>query len=215
MTIQLATIFLGSFILALSGALMPGPLFTVTVADSAKRGFISGPLLICGHAILELSLVIAVVLGLGPLLEIPLVTAVIALLGGSILLWMGIGMYRKAALLSLYVGNDSSGALANPVLAGILASLSNPYWIIWWATIGLGYLVAARKFGTPGIVVFFIGHILADLAWYSVISYAVSRGRKLMSDPAYRNIIRACGFILVGFGIWFLSTSAGYFISNS
>lgn len=197
--------------IALSGALMPGPLFTVTVADSAKRGFISGPLLIGGHAILELALIVAVILGLGPVLEIPAVMAVVALLGGLILLWMGAGMYRGASGLSLETGAGSDRGVSNPVLTGILASISNPYWIIWWATIGLGYLVAARKSGAVGVAVFFAGHILADLAWYSIISFTVSRGVRIMSDRTYRIIIRCCGFILAGFGFWFLSSSYGFF----
>ena len=83
---ELAAVFVGSFILALSGALMPGPLLTVTVAESARAGFRAGPLLITGHAALEFLLVIAIVLGLGPFLKSPPVMGVIALVGGGILL---------------------------------------------------------------------------------------------------------------------------------
>ncbi len=43
---------------------MPGPLLTATISESSQRGFIAGPLLITGHAILELVLVIAFLLGL-------------------------------------------------------------------------------------------------------------------------------------------------------
>jgi hypothetical protein len=55
----LLTIFASSFVIALSGALMPGPLLTATISECSQRGFIAGPLLITGHAILELVLVIA------------------------------------------------------------------------------------------------------------------------------------------------------------
>lgn len=209
---ELAAIFGGSFTLALSGALMPGPLLTVTVAESARIGFRAGPLLITGHAVLELLLVIAIVYGLGPFLKSPSVMGVIALFGGGMLLWMGVDMVRNSSGLSLN-GQMAEGrrkARPHPVLVGVLASLSNPYWTLWWATIGLGYLVAAMKYGAKGVVVFFLGHIAADYAWYTLISLAISRGKRLFKDRSYQIMIRICGFFLIGFGVWFLLSAREY-----
>ena len=98
--LELTAIFGGSFALALSGALMPGPLLTVTVSESVRTGFKAGPLLITGHALLESLLVIAIVLGLAPFLKAPLVMGIIALVGGGMLLWMGVDMVRSAGGLS-------------------------------------------------------------------------------------------------------------------
>lgn len=66
MITTLFTIFASSFIIALSGALMPGPLLTATISESSERGFIAGPMMIAGHAILELGLVIALLAGMAP-----------------------------------------------------------------------------------------------------------------------------------------------------
>lgn len=209
---ELAAIFGGSFALALSGVLMPGPLLTVTVAESVRIGFRAGPLLITGHAILELLLVIAIVQGLGPFLESPSVMGIIALFGGGMLLWMGVDMVRNSSGLSLNrqeAGNHGKHT-SHPVLIGILASLSNPYWTLWWATIGLGYLVAAMKYGAKGIVVFFLGHIAADYAWYALISLGISRGKRLLRDRSYQIVIRFCGIFLIGFGAWFLLSAREY-----
>ncbi|HEY1405238.1 MAG TPA: LysE family transporter, partial [Spirochaetota bacterium] len=63
----LFSIFGSSFLIALSGAMMPGTLLTVTVAESTRRGMIAGPLLILGHAILEFALLLALLFGLAPL----------------------------------------------------------------------------------------------------------------------------------------------------
>ena len=65
----------------------------------------------------------------------------------------------------------------NLVLAGILLSLANPYWFIWWATIGIGYILFSFQYGIAGIIAFYSGHILADLAWYSMISFGIAKGR--------------------------------------
>jgi len=196
---------------------MPGPLLTVTVAESARVGFRAGPLLITGHAILELLLVIAIVRGLGPFLKSPSVMGIIALVGGGMLLWMGVNMVRSSRGLSFHHQETLNHGRLNPhpILLGILASLSNPYWTLWWATVGLGYLVAAMEYGAKGIVVFFLGHIAADYAWYALISFGISRGKRLLKDTSYQIMIRICGFFLIGFGGWFLFCARGYLVRVS
>jgi threonine/homoserine/homoserine lactone efflux protein len=72
-------IFLTSFMIAFSGALMPGPFLTATISESSKRGFYAGPLMILGHGILELALVVALIMGLAPLLTSDTVFGIIAL----------------------------------------------------------------------------------------------------------------------------------------
>ncbi|MHC1744636.1 MAG: LysE family transporter [Syntrophobacteraceae bacterium] len=203
---ELAAIFAGSFALALSGALMPGPLFTITITESARRGFVAGPLLMTGHAVLELALVAAILQGLGKFLELPIVLGAIGLVGGSLLIYFGIDMVRIAGRLSLSGSSEgaSEGYARHPLVLGILTSLANPYWTLWWATIGLGYLIAAKRFGIMGIVCFFLGHIAADFAWYSLVSFSISRGKTFLSDRGYRGLVRACGAILLCFGGWFL-----------
>jgi threonine/homoserine/homoserine lactone efflux protein len=203
---ELAAIFVGSFALALSGALMPGPLFTITITESARRGFVAGPLLMTGHAVLELALVAAILLGLGKFLELPVVLGGIGLVGGALLIYFGVDMVRVAGRLSLSGAAEAStgGYAKHPLVLGVLTSLANPYWTLWWATIGLGYLVAAKRFGITGIACFFVGHIAADFAWYSLVSFSISRGKHLMSDTGYRGLVRACGVVLLCFGGWFL-----------
>jgi threonine/homoserine/homoserine lactone efflux protein len=83
-----------------------------------------------------------------------------------------------------------------PVAAGIVISLSNPYWALWWAMIGLGMITQALSFGWLGVLIFFIGHILSDLIWYSFISGAVAKGRRYLSSAAYHWLLRICGLFL-------------------
>lgn len=202
MMLSLATIFGTSFIIALSGALMPGPLLTVTVSESTRRGAGAGPLMILGHGILELTLVLALLAGLAPLLNRDEVFVFIALAGGGILLWMAFSMFRSVAGLSLNLDRQGAGR-RNLVLAGILLSLANPYWFIWWGSIGLGYILHSVKFGAAGVAAFFIGHILADLGWYALISFSVAKGRTFFSDRMYRGLIMGCAGFLGIFSCYF------------
>ena len=190
---------------------MPGPLLTITVAESARRGFKAGPLLMTGHALLELALVVAIIQGLGPFLQKSLVMGTIALVGGAMLVWLGADMLRSAGGLSLNPVATRQKRSPHPVLMGILASLSNPYWTLWWATIGLGYLAAAMHFGMFGVCAFFLGHIAGDFSWYCVVSLGISRGKSLLKDRSYQVVIRACGVFLLVFGGWFLLSAKNYF----
>ncbi|MHB8908635.1 MAG: LysE family transporter [Syntrophales bacterium] len=199
----LLTIFASSFVIALSGALMPGPLLTATISESSQHGFITGPLMIAGHAILELTLVVALLLGLAPFLQQPAVFVATALVGSVILFWMAFGMFRSLPLLTLSWEGGPKHWTNHPIISGIWMSVANPYWIIWWATIGLGYILYSWRFGFWGVAFFFAGHILADLIWYSLIAAAVAGGRHFITDRLYRSLIGVCAAFLVAF--------AGYF----
>jgi len=201
----LMTIFFSSFVIALSGAMMPGPLLTATISESSRRGITTGPLLILGHGILELALVIAIMTGLAPFFQSRGLFAFIAFTGSIILIWMAVNMFRSLPTLSLAVNSGSSGG-KRLVMDGILLSISNPYWTLWWATIGLGYISQSYQYGLSGIAVFFIGHILADLVWYTGISAGIERGRHLLNDRLYRAVIATCAALLVVFAGYFLYT---------
>lgn len=208
---KLTAIFISSFIIALSGAMMPGPVLTVAISETTKRGFIAGPLIVLGHAILEISLLILLTLGFADFINNPELLGIVGIAGGAVLLWISFDMLKGIRHLSLDLSNGGS-ARSGPVLAGFLTSLANPYWIIWWMTIGLGYVIISMKLGFIGVAVFFTGHILADLLWYSVVSLFVSRGRKHISDRVYRGIIGSCAVMLVFFGIYFEVSGIRYFI---
>jgi threonine/homoserine/homoserine lactone efflux protein len=200
---ELFTIFFSSFVIALSGAMMPGPLLTATISESSQRGVFAGPLLIVGHGILELFLLVALVFGIATFLQRNDVFAVVAISGGVILIWMAVGMFRSLSSLSMSL-NPGTSKRGSIILNGAILSIVNPYWIIWWATIGFGYVIFSWQYGMAGIVFFFTGHILADLTWYSVVSTAVGTGRHLFTDHLYRGIITVCAVVLILFALYFM-----------
>jgi threonine/homoserine/homoserine lactone efflux protein len=247
--IALLAIFGSSFVISLSGALMPGPLFTLSVRETLRRGFWVGPLLATGHALIELALVVGLALGLSRFLAEGKGTAAVALLGGLFLIWMGYEMLRTAPrqelrlapqpvpipipiedppwrasrmtyrqrLLAAMRGSDAPATSSRIrsmsavlVPAGVLASVANPYWIIWWATIGMAYIDKALDHGAAGVGSFFTAHILSDFAWLSIVAFALVTGRRLMSTPVYRAILMVCGAFLVGLGGWFIYSGVSF-----
>jgi threonine/homoserine/homoserine lactone efflux protein len=210
---SLIAVFFTSLVVAFSGAMMPGPLLTITISESTQRGAVAGPLLIAGHAVLELLLLIALLFGLGPLLKNETFFIFIAFIGGLIMLWMAFGMFKS--LPALTVSQESVASKKNNLLVtGAMMSLANPYWIIWWATIGIGYIVLSQKLGFWGIALFFIGHITGDMIWYFAISIAVGKGKKLFTDRVYRGLIAICGAFLVGFSFYLVFSGITKLIAN-
>lgn len=204
---NLAVIAASSFMIALSGAMVPGPLFTITVSESARRGASTGPYLILGHGLLELLIIVLILSGLAPFLKHEMTRYVISLAGGSMLVVMGIMILKDLRRVRLDLYAEGSGKGMNLVVTGIIGSLANPYWVIWWATIGLGYLLSSMRYGFAGVAVFFLGHISADFVWYSLISYAVAKGRKIMGERSYKIILAVCAVFLIFFGAWFLRSA--------
>jgi threonine/homoserine/homoserine lactone efflux protein len=224
---SVAGIAVTSFLVGLSGAMMPGPVLTVTIGETAARlrpdtpglngraqvrGALAGPLIVLGHGILEVLLVAAVVLGLGRLLTLGPVIGTVALLGGAVLTWMAWGMWKSLSSLSLRSGPQPEKR-RHPILAGLLTTLSNPYWIIWWATIGLSYIAISLKLGLTGLVAFYIGHILSDLFWYGSVSLSLAMGRRLLTDRTYRGLVTACAVLLLGFGLYFGYAGVRYLLA--
>lgn len=205
---DITALFITAFLVGLSGALMPGPLLTVTIAESARRGFMAGPLIVLGHALLELALIIALLAGLAYFLQKSQVTNVISVVGGIFLIFMGLNMLSDALKGRVTLATSEKEMVKSinmhPVLAGILVSLSNPYWVIWWATVGLTYLTLALKSGVFGVASFFTGHIMADLFWYSLIAAAIAGGRRFLKQKIYQAIIILCGLFLAGLGGYFI-----------
>ncbi|WP_136798508.1 LysE family translocator [Desulfosediminicola ganghwensis] len=202
MDFLLPTIFFLSFLTALSGAVMPGPLFSVAVTETLHRGIRTGPLMIIGHTMLELGLVICLLVGLAPVLTRPEIFITISLIGSVILLWFGITMFRDLPKLTLVVEAENYRN-KNLVLTGALLSLFNPFWLLWWSTIGLGYLLQALHYGLAGVTVFFIGHALADLGWYAFISYGICRGRHVLKNSHYKVVVGCCAAFLLATSGWF------------
>ncbi len=202
-------IFISAFLIGFSGAMMPGPMLGVTIDGSLKRGWIAGPLTVLGHGILEFILIIIMILGLKDFFSNPIVAGLIGLIGGVFLAWMGYGMIRSSVNKSVSLedqrGENSTG-MGNLVLAGALVSATNPYFILWWASTGMEFIRQSYASGLIGIFFFFMGHILSDLVWFSAVSIAFSRGKKLINDPVYRRIILLLGIFIIVFSIYFLGS---------
>jgi threonine/homoserine/homoserine lactone efflux protein len=193
-------IFWASFLIGLSGALVPGPTLTVTIREAARRGARAGPLVVLGHGLTEVAITVALILGVSSFMGDFRVRKAIAIVGGAFLAWMGVSMLRKFRSVGAELvpsGKAARDGSSAPVLLGVTTTLSNPYWFGWWGSVGAAFLVASKQLGSKGIVAFVTGHISSDLVWYTVVSYLVSLGLSYSKGTWYRIVFAACGAFLV------------------
>jgi threonine/homoserine/homoserine lactone efflux protein len=218
-------VFFLSFVTSLSGALMPGPLFTYTIARTLRteRGWLVGARVISGHAAIEALLVCGLALGVVGFLRAPVAAKIIGVAGAALLLYMGAGLIRETvAGTGIEMSDTGAGgtpraggfmARLSPPVAGALVSMSNPYWWVWWVTVGAAFLVRFDiGFSTwPLLLAFFLGHELGDLGWYMAVSTVISVGRRTIPRSLIVWLLGACGLAIIAFGLWlgispFLST---------
>jgi len=196
----LSTLVLG-FLIGLTGALAPGPTLVATINASLAGNWTAGLKVSLGHIIIETAIFFLIVLGLAGVAT-PYTTA-IAVVGGIALIVFGIltiSGSRSASLSAVPVQ-----AAADPYMAGLLTSAANPYFWIWWLSVGSALLISSLEGGLLLAAVFMIGHWAADTGWYTFVSTGIAKGRTFLADATYHRIMAACGMFLVLFGLYYIS----------
>ena len=197
-----------SLLTAFSGAVVPGPLFAVTLQQALVVGWTAGVWLMVGHLLAELALLCIIRAGLSGVLQRLAVTRAIGLVGGLVMLYFAWGMIDLSLHGPIAGGSHrhiiamSTGKL---IVQGVLLSVLNPYWVLWWATIGIGMIGSqVQNLGTRAWLAFFIGHELADYLWYVGISLLVWLSGTFISASLHRGIIFTCGLSMALLGALFI-----------
>ncbi len=202
---RLGGILAASFVVGLSGALMPGSLLALTVGTVAAHGFWAGPLIVLGHAIAELAAVLALVKGLGKLLQRQAVIGTIGIVGGMFLLWTAWGLFASVSQpVNLQGSATAAGTRLGMVGSGFFVSVTNPYWVLWWTTVGATYVAWSLQIRQiAGLSVFYFGHELSDVAWYTIVSIAVAGGARFLKPAVYQGLLVVCGAAMLLLGGYF------------
>jgi len=196
----ISTLVLG-FLIGLTGALAPGPTLVATINASLGGDWKAGLRVSLGHIVIETAIFFLIILGFAAVAQ-PYTTA-IAVIGGIALIAFGTLTIAGSRTASLNTG--TAQAAADPYMAGLLTSAANPYFWIWWLSVGSALLIQALAGGIFLAIVFMIGHWGADVSWYVFVSTGVAKGRTILSDTTYHRIMAACGVFLVLFGVYYLS----------
>lgn len=192
-------VLLSVVVISLSGVMMPGPMFAVTVAKSYRSPW-AGTLLSLGHAVIEVPLILLIYFGFARFFENATVQLVLSIVGGGMIIWMGIGMFRARA----EVVHGDKDLSYNATTAGIIMTGLNPFFLLWWATVGSLLIARIIDYGSTGLIAFILVHWSCDLVWLSLLSVVIYKTQRLWRKRFQEGLFIICSLILAGFGVWFI-----------
>ena len=195
---MLAVIF-SVIVLSLSGVMMPGPMFAVTVAKSYRSPW-AGTKVSIGHAIIEVPIILLIYFGLGQFFQHQVVQIILSLIGVAVIIWLGINMFRARK----DVVESGKDLKFGAITTGIVMSAINPLFLLWWATVGSMLVMKFVAYGTVGLPVLIITHWTCDLVWLSLVSVMIYRTKALWGMKLQQWIFAVCSLLLIGFGVWYL-----------
>ena len=196
-------LFLVSVLLiSLSGVLLPGPLFAVTLKKAAKSKS-AGALIAVGHGIVEFPLMFLIFFILSQFNVPSIVQVAVGLVGGLLMIFMGIQAFRNRHKQDV----ASVGFKRDSVLAGVWTTAANAGFILWWLTIGTTLVLNAKLFGLVGFSVFAGIHWLTDFLWYAVVGLLIFKSQRFWSDRVRMVITLFCIAVFIGFGTYFMGSA--------
>ena len=192
-------ILLSVAVISFSGVMLPGPMLAVTLAKSYKSPW-AGTRLSIGHAVIEIPLILLIYFGFAQFFQFTSVRLALSVAGSGMIIWMGVSMF----LARREVARKGRDLPYNTFTAGILTSVFNPFFLVWWATIGSMLIMRILEFGTAGLIAFMLVHWLCDLGWLTLVSNVIYRTNAFWKKNVQEWLFIACSLLLVGFGIWFM-----------
>lgn len=204
----LSAFLIEAVLISLSGVMAPGPITAVTLSKGTKSPH-AGAIIALGHGIVEIPLMILILYGFGEILKIPYIKVIIGLLGGLFLLKMGLNLLQGVKQSKI----NSSNNTRSPLMAGIILSLANPYFLIWWATIGSILIFRSITFGLLGFAIFMILHWSCDFFWCYFLSALSFKGGQFFGKRLQQILFVICGIFLLFFSAKFIFDAAKIFFS--
>ncbi len=203
----LSTFLLEAVLISLSGVVAPGPVTAVTVSKGTKSPH-AGAIIALGHGIVEIPFMVLILYGFGEILKITYIKAIIGLLGGMVLFKMGLDLLKGIKLEKI----DSSNDLHSPLMAGIILTLANPYFLVWMATIGSILIFRSYTFGLLGFIAFMILHWFCDFFWCYFLSALSFKGGQFFGKKLQQGLFFICGVFLLFFSVKFIFDAVKIFI---
>ena len=209
---SLAGVLLVTAIITPSGALSPGPLSVSAMVLGARDGWKAGVLIAVGHMAFELPYFMLLVfftrsVGIsGPMEKAMLIAASIFVLFFAYIVLRD--AWRGAEVSFENMSFSSGRVVSNPFLVGLLLTGLNPYFLVWWVSVGLPIVEGASGLGASGAAVYVL-HVSYDYAWLALLAYLASLGAKRFGGTMYRVFLALLGVVLVLFAVDMLLKALG------
>lgn len=197
-------------LVTVSGALAPGPLFFATLSHGSQSGAKTGLVFSLSHTVIEFSLIILLAVGLLTVANEPFVKQSIGIIGGMMLIVFGILQLRNIMKHNIEESASKSSGTKRLFLIGMAFTGLNPYFIVWWLTVGSQLILLSLEFASfMGVIFMYICHVWMDYVWLIGISYFAKKGRNIIGMKWYQPLLCIFGIILIYFGVQFIVDASG------
>jgi threonine/homoserine/homoserine lactone efflux protein len=175
----------------------PGPLMTLVLSASLRRGFRAGAITSLAPLVSDTPVII---LSLVALRQVPeSFLAVLTLAGGVLVVFLGVRTIIEARTLSESDELDEAGG--SDLLKAALVNLLNPHPWLFWVTVGAPFLLQTWREAAWQAVAFLLSFTGLLVGTKVVIAWAAAHGRRFMTERWYRLVIGGCGVLLVVLGL--------------
>jgi len=193
-----------------SGALAPGPLFFATLSHGAKSGVKSGLIFSIAHTVVEFSLIMLLALGLLTIASEPFVKVVIGVIGGIVLFAFGTVQIRSSLLSKSEDTISHKSSSHHLFIIGLAFTGLNPYFVLWWLTVGAQLIIISLEFASfAGVFFMYVCHVWMDYLWLTTVAYLAKKGKNVIGLKWFRALMILFGAILIYFGISFFINALG------
>ncbi|MEM4311824.1 MAG: LysE family transporter [Nitrososphaerales archaeon] len=203
---ELFQLFLVVVFVTLSGALAPGPLFFYTLLEGTKSGTRGGLFISIGHTLFEFPYIMVLALGLQSIFKEPLARQIISFLGGGVLIIFGLIQLYSSLTKRRWESNlREKKILKSSMLMGFLFTGLNPFFLLWWVSVGSKLILDALILASiVGVITMYLFHIWIDYAFLILSAHLAKKGVNILGLKAYPALLISFSLILIFFGLYFI-----------
>lgn len=203
-------IFIEMSLITLGACIPLGPMTILIIHYARLKKPLDAVIYTSGILFADICVILLIMNGLEGFFENPTFNRFIGIAGGIFLLWMGIVILRSGIGAK---GENSDSDEINqmgfsgniPIINGLLLSVLNPTYWLWWGTVGAKFVSKASPYGWGGFATVILALIIPTAGWFSFLYvFTVKGSEKLKSRHFHKVINLVCGIVLIGFGVWFL-----------
>ncbi len=184
-------------LLGLGAGLSPGPLLALVISESLRRGAVAGIRVAVAPLFSDLPIIALVLFGLGQVAYAGMLPGILAVAGGLLVIWMGVGELRGTGAGAVVAPERQE---AHPLRRGILVNILSPYPYLFWLSVG-GPMLFKAWGQSPAAPVVFLGSFYLLLVGSKALLASVIGRMNFLRGRGYRLTLQMLGLLLCLFGL--------------
>jgi threonine/homoserine/homoserine lactone efflux protein len=183
----------------LSAGLMPGPLMTLIITQTLRHNVKEGVLVALAPLLTDVPIILLTYVVLQRLSAFDRILGGIGAVGAAYVLYLSWETIRTGPVLV-----DDTPDQARSLMKGALVNALNPHPYLFWATVGVPFMLKTRQESPMAMWSFVILFYILLVGSKVAIAVIVGRLRTFLEGRWYRYVMRTLGVLLAVFALFLL-----------